>query len=164
MAAAAEAAEEHYVLRVQPPDLAAKLRAWLREERGLDGRAELLFADNGRRGTLTVEGAAYPVSLEDLPTRVESFKTLDDNNLVKMADVGQVLVVHAPGTQLPPPPPRALVEKAADPAALAAVEARDGVTPAMRRARARQFRPRVTIGREAVLKFEECLLEILQGR
>ena len=39
----ADAQEEHYVLRVMPPDLAAKLRAWLREERGLDGRAELLF-------------------------------------------------------------------------------------------------------------------------
>lgn len=37
-----------------------------------------------------VGGASYPVSLEDLPTRVESFKSLDDTNLVKMSDVGQV--------------------------------------------------------------------------
>jgi len=39
----AEVGEEHYVLRVKPPVLAAKLRAWLREQQGLDGRAELLF-------------------------------------------------------------------------------------------------------------------------
>lgn len=42
-AAMAEAAEEHYILRVKPPALAAKLRGWLREQQGLDGRAELLF-------------------------------------------------------------------------------------------------------------------------
>lgn len=42
-ASASDAAEEHYVLRVGPQDLAAKLRQWLREERGLEGRAELLF-------------------------------------------------------------------------------------------------------------------------
>jgi hypothetical protein len=36
-----------------------------------------------------VEGVVYPVTLEDLPARVESFKTLDDTNLVKTADVGQ---------------------------------------------------------------------------
>jgi hypothetical protein len=51
-------------------------------------------AESNRRGRLVVEGVAYPVSLEDLPTRVESFKTLDDTNLVKVADVGQV---GAPG-------------------------------------------------------------------
>lgn len=53
-------------------------------------------ADNGRRGTLTVEGVAYPVSLEDLPTRVESFKTLDDTNLVKMTDCARYTARHAP--------------------------------------------------------------------
>jgi hypothetical protein len=45
----AEVAEENFVLRVQPPALAAKLRGWLREQRGLDGRAELLFEGAGAR-------------------------------------------------------------------------------------------------------------------
>ncbi|GBF92677.1 transcription initiation factor TFIID subunit 7-like [Raphidocelis subcapitata] len=151
----AEAVEEHFVLRVKPPALAAKLRGWLREQQGLDGRAELLFEDSNRRGALVVEGVAYPVTLEDLPARVESFKTLDDANLVKIGDVGQVLIVHEPGTELPPPPP------ASD---RGAAEAADGVTPPMRRARARQFRPRLTVRRDSVFKYEGCLLEIMHGR
>lgn len=158
-----EAAEEHFILRVKPQALANKLRSWLREQQGLEGRAELLFEENNRRGRLVVEGVTYPVSLEDLPTRVESFKTLDDANLVKITDVGQVLLVHEPGTELPAPPSRDQ-ERQQHPAAIAAVEARDGVTPPMRKARSRQFRPRFTIQRDSVFKFEECLLEILQGR
>lgn len=35
--------EEQYILRVQVPDLADKLRKWLREDLTLQGRAELLF-------------------------------------------------------------------------------------------------------------------------
>jgi len=47
-------------------------------------------ADSDRHGTLTAEGVAYPVTLLDLPAVVESYKTLDDTNLVKITDVGQV--------------------------------------------------------------------------
>lgn len=39
----AEINEEQFILRVKPPALAAKLRAWLREAQGLTDRAELLF-------------------------------------------------------------------------------------------------------------------------
>ncbi|KIZ04533.1 hypothetical protein MNEG_3427 [Monoraphidium neglectum] len=207
----AEVNEEHFIFRVKPPQLAAKLRGWLREQQGLKGRAELLFEDNNRRGKLVVEGVAYPVSLEDLPTRVESFKTLDDTNLVKMTDVGQVgpkasvqgwedgpgvraarlealsgqrgyagageaarggatapcvrsgrasprAVAAGPPLRLPPStllPPIRDLEKQQAPAAVEATEARDGVTPPMRRARARQFRPRFTIQRDSVFKAPE---------
>jgi hypothetical protein len=75
----------------------------------------------------------------------------------------QVLIVHEPGTELPPPPTREQ-ERHQLPAALAATEADDGVTPPMRRARTRQFRPRFTITRDSVFKYEECLLEIMHGR
>lgn len=44
-----------------------------------------------------VEGVRYPVTLQDLPTVVESYKTLDDTNLVKTADIGQVSVLQAAG-------------------------------------------------------------------
>ena len=40
-------------------------------------------------------------------------------------------------------------------------EARDGVTPAMRNARARHFRPPVTVSPDAVAKVEADLLAIL---
>lgn len=43
-----------------------------------------------RHGTLTVGGDTFRFMLQDLPTVVESYKTFDDVNLVKMEDVGQV--------------------------------------------------------------------------
>lgn len=45
-----------------------------------------------REGVLTVDGEAHEVVLQDLPTVVEAYKSLDDTNLVKIADVGQVRV------------------------------------------------------------------------
>jgi TATA-binding protein-associated factor Taf7 len=41
----------------------------------------------------TVDGVQHAVYLQDLPTVVESYKTLDDANLVKVADIGQVSCV-----------------------------------------------------------------------
>ena len=61
---------------------------------------ELLFSDE-REGTLRVGGESFPARLLDLPTKVEAWKTLDDVNLVKSADVGQIVVVGAPGATLP---------------------------------------------------------------
>jgi TATA-binding protein-associated factor Taf7 len=37
-----------------------------------------------------VDGVQHNVILQDMPTVVESYKTLDDANLVKVADIGQV--------------------------------------------------------------------------
>ncbi len=54
------------------------------------------LADNGRQGTLTVDGVVYPVQVLDLPTTVESYKTYDDTNLVKSGDVGQVRLQQDP--------------------------------------------------------------------
>lgn len=39
---------------------------------------------------LTVDGVQHEVWLQDLPAVVESYKTLDDANLVKITDIGQV--------------------------------------------------------------------------
>ena len=67
----------------------------------LGTEVELLFSDE-REGELWVGGDTFPARLQDLPTKVEAWKTLDDVNLVKSADVGQIVVVGAPGTPLPP--------------------------------------------------------------
>jgi hypothetical protein len=48
-AVATDLIEEQFVLRVEPPDLAEKLRKWLREETGLQGRVELVFAGGAHR-------------------------------------------------------------------------------------------------------------------
>ena len=46
------------------------------------------FAEPGRRGQLLFEGRTYRVDLLDLPTVVESYKTLDDANLLKTGGRG----------------------------------------------------------------------------
>ena len=44
----------------------------------------------GRTGHFTFGSEVFPVTLLDLPCVVESYKTYDDNHLVKTCDVGQV--------------------------------------------------------------------------
>lgn len=92
-------------------------------------------ADNGREGHLTFDGVAYPVSVLDLPTVVESYKTYDDVNLVKTADVGRILLVRQPGSQ----PPQTH-------------ESPHGLTPPMQFAKQRHFFPHGEVDPELVAK------------
>jgi TAFII55 protein conserved region len=70
----------------------------------LDGMK--LVMESERVGTLTVPhpdpGAdppvqAFPVSVHAMPTLIETFKSHNDFNLMKSADVGQCLMAHANG-------------------------------------------------------------------
>lgn len=101
---------------------------------------------DARHGTFTIAGEAYPASLLDLPTVVECNATLDDANLVKTGDVGQVVLVRRAG---------------ADP--LTATEAADGVTPPMTDARARHFARRPVAAAAAVAAAEDALLRVAAG-
>ncbi|GIM16975.1 hypothetical protein Vretimale_19535 [Volvox reticuliferus] len=116
--------EEQFVLRVLDEALADKLHRILREEITTQGHIELTFSDNNQDGVLTVEGIPYPVKLLNLPTVVEAYKTYDDINMVKINDVGQLLLVGPPGSSLPEGP-----------------ESADGITPPLRNARKRHFKP-----------------------
>ena len=46
-------------------------------------------------GRFVVGGDEYAAAMRDLPTIVETYKTYDDVNMVKCADVGQVRTRHA---------------------------------------------------------------------
>lgn len=138
--------EEHFVLRIKDDLLAEKLRCILREQLNLNGFAELSFQDNNQDGTLTVEGKAYPVKLLNIPTLVEAYKTYDDVNLVKINDVGQILLVGSPGSELPVGP-----------------EIADGVTPPCRNARQRHFKPLPKVDPSVVSRVERDLLALLSG-
>lgn len=54
------------------------------------GRAQLAFSDSDHAGTFSFGGRQWPVTVLNLPSVVESYKTLDDVNLVKTTDIGQV--------------------------------------------------------------------------
>ena len=79
----------------------------------------------------------------NLPAVTECYKTYDDINLVKVGDVGRVLVVGA-----------ILPEETRG-------EARNGVTPPLRNARERVFRQPIGVPPEAVKNVETQLLQVL---
>jgi TATA-binding protein-associated factor Taf7 len=95
--------EDHFILRA-PPALAARLRRVLAEDASSSADAaslQLEFSEDGRTGQLHIGTDVFPAKLLDLPTKVESWKSLDDVNLVKSADIGQIIVVSPPGGALP---------------------------------------------------------------
>lgn len=68
-------------------------RAALRQQEALHPAtqsARLMFTDSERSGSFQWGGRSYPVTVLNLPSVVESYKTLDDINLVKTCDIGQV--------------------------------------------------------------------------
>jgi transcription initiation factor TFIID subunit 7 len=84
--------EEQFILRV-PPNVAERIERLLNENNASsseDKSLDLQFTDDGRSGTFVIGDEHYPASLLDLPAVVESYKTYDDNSLVKTADIGQV--------------------------------------------------------------------------
>lgn len=48
--------------------------------------------EDGRSGTFVIGNDRFPASLLDLPCIVESYKTYDDNVLIKTGDIGQVIL------------------------------------------------------------------------
>lgn len=48
------------------------------------------ISEDGRTGTFVIGNDRFSASLLDLPTVVESYKTYNDNVLIKTADIGQV--------------------------------------------------------------------------
>lgn len=76
--------------RISPPTSTGNLHACKEHPALTIMFARLFLAADDRRGVLTVDGVQHEVLLQDLPTVVESYKTLDDANLVKVTDIGQV--------------------------------------------------------------------------
>lgn len=50
----------------------------------------LCFSEDGKTGSFVIGDDHFPASLLNLPCIVESYKTYDDNVLIKSADIGQV--------------------------------------------------------------------------
>lgn len=101
-------------------------------------------AESDVSGKLCFEEKEYPLAVLNLPCVTECYKTYDDVNLVKIGDVGQVLVVGD-----------------VSPTEAETGEAANGVTPPMRNARQRIFRKNIEVKPEVVNKIEFQLLEIL---
>ncbi|KAK9273552.1 hypothetical protein L1049_018362 [Liquidambar formosana] len=139
--------EEQFILRV-PPNIAERIDRLLSEnassseEKSLD----LSFSEDGRSGTFVIGNDHFPASLLDLPCVMESYKTYDDNVLIKTADIGQMIMVREESDSAPD-----------------VVEYRHGLTPPMRDARKRRFRREPDLNPELVRRVEKDLLNIMAG-
>ncbi|XP_065020803.1 transcription initiation factor TFIID subunit 7-like isoform X1 [Musa acuminata AAA Group] len=149
--------EEQFILRV-PPSVVERIERLLNENASssLDGSLDISFSgvlvlfffyvEDGRSGTFMIGDERFPASLLDLPCIVESYKTYDDNVLIKTADVGQMIMVRDEGD-----------------AAVEGVEYNHGLTPPMRDARRRRFRREPDLNPEVVQRVEKDLLNIMSG-
>lgn len=138
--------EEQFILRV-PPSVAEQIDRLLSENASSeDTGLDLTFSEDGRSGTFSIGDERFPASLLDLPCIVESYKTYDDNVLIKTADIGQMIMVREEGDPVPD-----------------AVEYRHGLTPPMRDARRRRFRREPDLNPELVRRVEKDLQSIMAG-
>ncbi|KAF6163453.1 hypothetical protein GIB67_029302 [Kingdonia uniflora] len=140
--------EEQFILRV-PPSVAERIDRLLNENASSsseDKSLDLSFSEDGRTGTFAIGNDHFSASLLDLPTIVESYKTYDDNVLIKSADIGQIIMVREEG------------DNATD-----EVEYRHGLTPPMRDARRRRFRREPDLNPELVQRVERDLVNIMTG-
>ncbi|KAK9098830.1 hypothetical protein Syun_025875 [Stephania yunnanensis] len=102
--------------------------------------------EDGRAGTFVIGNDHFPALLLDIPGIVESYKTYDDNVLIKTADIGQIIMVREESENAPD-----------------GLEYKHGLTPPMRDARRRRFRREPDLNPELVQRVEKDLVNIMAG-
>jgi len=83
--------ESQFVLRL-PPAQAEVLRQAIRTGEPLGKRLSVKFDNDIRHGQVKLDNWTMPARLYDLPTIIESYKTLDRKNFYKTADISQILI------------------------------------------------------------------------
>ncbi|KAI5190173.1 transcription initiation factor TFIID subunit 7 [Nematocida sp. AWRm77] len=102
--------------------------------------------NSSKEGVLMYEGNTYPGCIVDLPCIIESHKTLDNRQFIKIADISKMLVFSEDA---------ASVQKKADEASLS------GITPPMAYVRNRRFRKRLTKA-PLIEEIEKAVAALLQ--
>ncbi|KAJ1870595.1 hypothetical protein LPJ71_011997, partial [Coemansia sp. S17] len=83
--------EEQFILRVLP-DMAAPFGRLVGERR-IQDHLEISFRDE-RNAVVRFDGSRYAARLVDLPTITESYRTLDKKQMLKTADICQMLLIE----------------------------------------------------------------------
>lgn len=147
------AIEEHMIFRVPEGDMCNRLHE-LVKKREIPEDVKIHFKDN-RKGYFVFEGRKYDVQLVDLPTIIESQKTLDKKQFYKVADISQMLLVD-PTSGSEPFIPQTNSRLETDPYSFP-----HGLTPPLKHVRQRRFRKKLS--KRAIEEVErevERLLEI----
>lgn len=83
--------ESQFILRL-PDEPAKELRDSLRSGVSLGNRLSIQLNNDMRHGCVQFDQYTLSARLLDLPTIIESYKTLDRKNLYKTADISQILI------------------------------------------------------------------------
>jgi transcription initiation factor TFIID subunit 7 len=84
--------EQQMIIRF-PPDIAARITASMEDENFED--FNIKFTD-AHHATVKVFGEVLHAVLVNLPTTVETHRTVDGSHLFKSADIGEILIAHRP--------------------------------------------------------------------
>lgn len=143
--------EEAFILRVRDEELAGKIKKVLRNvdessSTTVADHLQIVFEKSSVNGVLKFQGQQYQLTVLNLPSVSECYKSYDDVNFVKTDDIGQVLLV---GDLLG--------------GEATSGEVNDGITPPMRNARQRVFREPIKVSKDIVQRVEDSLFSILDG-
>ncbi|KAL1931387.1 hypothetical protein VTP01DRAFT_9529 [Rhizomucor pusillus] len=146
--------EEHLILRMPQDEMCERLREYVRK-REIPEDVKMQFKDS-RRGHFYIDGKRYNVTLMDLPTIIESQKTLDKKQFFKVADISQMLLVEPETAPDDLNRPTTAAEKSSDPYSYP-----HGLGPPLKHVRKRRFRKKLS--KRAIEEVErevERLLEV----
>lgn len=83
--------ESQFIMRL-PHEKAELLKQAIRGGEPLTNRLSIKFDNDIRNASVCFDEANMPARLYDLPTIIESYKTLDRKNFYKTADISQILI------------------------------------------------------------------------
>ena len=144
--------EEHFLIRF-PPGLAASVRSDL-QETGLPGDLEINFTDREKRqARVKFDGRTYTGVLCDMPTVLETHRTADRQQYVKVADVHQVLLVLEGSAEQ--------IRQRTEELRAADYRLADGLTPPMQACRQRRFGSKISEKAKRMEEIERRVKELL---
>ncbi|KAJ2139410.1 hypothetical protein IW136_002869 [Coemansia sp. RSA 678] len=141
--------EEQFVIRVLP-EMTAQFGK-LVNERQIQEKLEIKFRDE-RNAIVKFDGSMYAAKLVDLPTITESYRTIDKKQMLKTADICQMLVIE-----------RQITESEIDQVPLARgldIIHPDGLAPSLANVRKNRFRPRIPLSK--IDTIEQEVLRLLE--
>lgn len=83
--------ESQFIMRL-PEDRAETLREAIKSGEPLSEKLQIKFESDIRTASVRLDGHDMAARLYDLPTIIESYKTLDKKNFYKTADISQILI------------------------------------------------------------------------
>ncbi|OMJ21225.1 Transcription initiation factor TFIID subunit 7 [Smittium culicis] len=142
--------ESHFIVRV-PEEICESVYEIV-NKRDIGDKIDITFIDN-RRAVFRFEDQLYKAKLVDLPTITESYRTTDKKQILKVADISQMLLVEEKISGFEDEKLKKLLE-------IRDIAYPHGLAPPLQNVTRRRFRPRISNAK--VESIEEEVMRLLQ--